>query len=150
MPSHPSDLGFNCGIKVRIGRPAELIDLTEAARNITDVVYVALIEEGSIYLKVGETKNTLWSRWNSTLSIFGSKKLRPNEESDRDKWLLHTNGRVISVWFRQALKTEIPYARNKAAGEFSIRRAEEEFLDQYYRPILGAQLNRLALVENIT
>lgn len=44
---------------------------------------------------------------------------------------------------------EIPYAKGLSQSHFSMRWAEQEFLDQYYQPKIGRQLNRLPTEEPI-
>lgn len=113
------------------------------------VVYVALFTEetGPLEkedaLKIGQTNNTLMSRWKPVVGIFRRDALRDNETEDRRKWLNIANGKEISVWMKPAGKIEIPYAQGLTRSLFSTRCAEEEFLDQYYQPKLGVALNRL-------
>src|SRR5215467_8691134 len=147
MREHPEKFDFRLGLKIRIDQPATITDPTDDARNLRGIVYVALfsdhtgpLEKGDA-LKVGETKRTLLQRWRGIASIFGNRKLRPNEKEDRDKFLREAHGKDVYVWMKEADKIEIPYAKGPSPNRFSIRGAEEEFLDEYYEPRLGIRLN---------
>lgn len=147
MPlKHPKELGFKLAYKILIGEPAELVEeISEASLN-RDVVYVALLlnneplEKGSA-LKVGQSVD-LKARWNGIVGIFRRAKLRNNEREDRRRWLEAARGKEIAVYVKPAGQIEIPWARGLTQSTFSIRGAEEEFLDQYYEPKLGKELNR--------
>jgi hypothetical protein len=147
---HPEQLGFKLGLKIFIGQPARITDMKPEATT-HDVVYVALfadtgkpLEKGDA-LKVGQCGASLKNRWRGICGIFEpGRKHRNNEKSDAEKWLRVTNGKVVSVWVKAAEKIEIPYTRGLTKSRFSIRCAEEEFLDQYYEPKLGMTLNRIS------
>lgn len=153
MVKHPKELGFKLGLKIRIGEPASLKEVTPVASTVRDVVYVALLAEHSGpleksgALKIGQAKGTLMGRWQGIIGIFNRDRdnLRKNEQDDRERWLEVANGKEVLVWMKAAEKIEIPYAKGLAQGKFSIRGAEEEFLDQYYEPKLGMKLNRVTL-----
>lgn len=150
MIEHPEQLGFRLGLKIRIGQPASITQVISDASTVKDVVYVALLSENAKplekrdALKVGQTKWTLMNRWNSLARIFHSNSLRANEKEDRRRWLEIADGKDVLVWMKPSEKIEIPYAHGLARSRFSIRCAEEEFLDQYYAPKLGMALNRLS------
>jgi hypothetical protein len=151
MVKHPKQLGFKLGLKIRIGKPARITKDTPVASAVHDVVYVALLAEGSRRLKkgdalkIGQAKGSLKSRWGRIVGIFKpDRKLRNNEKNDLRKWLEVANAKEISVWMKAAEKIEIPYAKSLTRRLFSARWTEEEFLDQYYRPTLGKPLNREA------
>ena len=147
MLKHPEELGFTLGLVVRIDEPASIVERTAQASHVCDVVYVALPKESGRplkkgdALKVGLSGKTLLDRWKGIVGIFKSEK-RPNEMEDRRKWLEAARGKDVCVWMRAAGQTEISYAKGLAGSKFSTRGAEEEFLDQYYEPRLGKQLNR--------
>jgi hypothetical protein len=149
MVRHPKRLGFKLGLKIRIGRPAKIIKATRDAQNTQEIVYVALIAEkrsllkkGDV-LKIGQTGRTLKERWEDICRIFEpGRKLRKNEKHDRDKWLEAADGRTVAVWAKVAEKVEVPYAKGLTRSRFSLRWAEEEFLDQYYGQSVGKSLCR--------
>lgn len=148
MVKHPEELGFKLGLKVHIGQPARIMWADRAASTTRDVVYVALLDDSRRLnkgdaLKVGQA-GSLKRRWQGIVAIFEPhRKLRDNEKSDRSKLLEFANGKEISVWMKEAGKTEIPYAKGLTkTNAFSTRCAEEEFLDQYYEPKFGKPLNR--------
>jgi hypothetical protein len=149
MVKHPEELGFELGLKIRIGEPA-LIPARYDPSKLHDVVYVAVLtEEGRPFqkrdvLKIGQTGRTLIARWTGIAGIFSRDKLRVNEKEDRRKWLEAANGKEVFVWVRKAGEFEIPYAKELSQSRFSTRWMEEEFLDQYYQPKLGIKLNRLS------
>ena len=150
MIKHPEQLGFKLGLRIRICEPASITEDTRAASEVRDVVYVALAEsdgplEKGDALKIGQTGGTLSARWRSMARIFRrGESLRPNEREDRRRWLEAADGNEVFVWMKAAGKIEIPYAKGLTRSLFSTRGAEEEFLDQYYQPKLGRQLNRKA------
>jgi len=152
MVKHPEELGFKLGLKIRIAEPAIITKKTPDALTC-DVVYVALFAESDRPLKkgdalrVGQTKGRLIDRWRSASTIFGNRRLRPNEKGDRRKWLEVANGKDVEVWVKAAGKFEIPYAKGLTQSPFSTRCTEEEFLDRYYEPKVGMLLNRLATEE---
>ncbi|HXC47379.1 MAG TPA: hypothetical protein VNU20_03745 [Candidatus Sulfotelmatobacter sp.] len=152
MVKHPEELGFKLGLKIRIGRPALIVQSTPDASTVRDVVYVALLDENRLLeekdaLKVGQAKGTLLSRWRRLIGIFQRDNLRKNEMEDRRKWLEVANGKEVSVWMKSAGRIELPYAKGLTQSLFSSRGAEEEFLDRYYQPRLGMSLNREATEE---
>jgi hypothetical protein len=141
MVKHPEELGFKLGLKIRIGRPALIMQSTPDASTVRDVVYVALLSENGRplgkgdALKIGQAKGSLMGRWKRTLGIFKpGRKLRNNEKNDLKKWLKRANGREVSVWMKKAGEIEVPYSKGLTQSRFSTRWAEEEFLDQYYQP----------------
>jgi hypothetical protein len=146
MVIHPKRLGFKLGLRIRIGEPASITEEPDAKAD-RDVVYVALVETSGLLkkgdvLKIGQTGGTLSARWRGIAGIFGPKNLRRNEKEDRRRWLKEADGTEVSVWVKKAAKMRIPYAKGLTRTRFSIRCAEEEFLDEYYRPRLGIQLNK--------
>jgi hypothetical protein len=150
MLKHPKELGFKPGLKIYIGKPARIRQKKSGAET-RDVVYVALfatqrgVLEKQDVLKVGQTGGTLEGRWKGIAGIFDPRrKLRPNVESDREKWLKVANRREVVVWMKPAEKIRVPYSKGLSGNRFSIRCAEEEFLDQYYEPRLGKTLNRVS------
>jgi hypothetical protein len=151
MLKHPEELGFTLGLIIRIGEPASIRTETPDASKVRDIVYVALLAENrgplekGDALKIGQTKGSLMGRWGPIAAIFQRGNLRNNEKDDRTKWLKVANGKEVSLWMRAAGKFEIPYAKGLTRSLFSIRGAEEEFLDQYYQPKLGIPLNRLTI-----
>jgi hypothetical protein len=149
MPKHPRKLGFELGLKIRIGQPTSITRKTDSALKVRNVVYVALLGQGSRMLKrgealkIGQAKGSLISRWKGIVGIFNpDRKLRDNEKEDCRKWLAAANGKMVSVWMKRAGKCVIPYAKGLTRSRFSTRAAEEEFLDEYYQPKLGIPLNR--------
>lgn len=147
MVKHPRELGFKLGLRIRIGKPARITG--EPAAKTKDVVYVALLagRSGTVnkrdVLKVGQTGRTLMQRWQGIMRIFDPKrKLRSNEREDRRKWLEAASGRDVWVWVKRAENVKIPYAKGLVERRFSTRCAEEEFLDEYYRPRIGMPLHR--------
>jgi hypothetical protein len=157
MVEHPKKLGFELGLKIRIGGRSSATTITEEwpRASVLDVVYVALLpetgrtlEKGDA-LKIGQTKGSAKSRWKSIASLFKGKKLRNNENNDRMRLLMHAKGKEISVWVKEAEKVEIPYIKKllNPKKSFSMRCAEEEFLDEYYQPKFGKRLNRHAAAE---
>jgi hypothetical protein len=153
MVKHPEELGFKLGLRIRIGEPACITSNMPDSLAVRDVVYVALFAESDRPLKkgdafrVGQTKGHLIGRWRSAATIFGGRRLKPNEKEDRRKWLEVAAGKDVEVWMKAAGKIEIPYAKGLTQSLFSTRDAEEEFLDQYYEPKVGKRLNRLATEE---
>ena|SRR6266576_1545624 len=142
MVKHPEELGFKLGLKIRIGEPAKITD-TRDASEVKGVVYVALLENGRPFekedvLKIGQTKRRLIDRWRGIEGIFNRDKdtLRRSVRRDREKWLEVANGKDVSVWMREAGKTEVSYAKGLTQSLFSTRCAEEDFLDEYYQPNL--------------
>jgi hypothetical protein len=154
MIKHPKKLGFTLGLKIRIGEPAHITEKSESSK-LSNVVYVALLDkhgrsfEKADVLKIGQTGRTLITRWRGIARIFHRDKLRNNEREDRRKWLKAANGREVSVWVKRAGEYKIPYAKGLSKSRFSTRWVEEHFLDQYYQPKLGMQLNRLPTEEPI-
>lgn len=148
MIEHPSELGFKLGLRVRIGEPASIAEVTDEAERAIDVVYVALLTESREPLnagdavKVGQTRD-LVGRWRRTVGIFARANLRDNEKNDRRKLLEIASGKELSVWFRKAGRIEIPYTSGLTQSCVSTRCAEKEFLDQYYQPRFGQPLNRV-------
>jgi len=135
MIKHPKELGFELGLVIRIGEPASISKEMPDASTVRDVVYVALLvengrplEKGDA-LKIGQTNKTLMDRWTGIVGIF-KRSVRPNEESDRRKWLNAADGKEVSVWMKTAGRIEIPYAKGLTGSLFSTRGAEELFLDQ--------------------
>jgi hypothetical protein len=149
MLKHPRELGFTPGLTIRIGEPAHIMEKKSEA-GIRDVVYIALFatQKGKLKkgdaLKVGQTGGTLEGRWKGIREIFKpGRRLRANVESDRKKWLDAANKKEVLVWMKPAEKIKLPYVDGLTRNRFSIRCAEEEFLDQYYEPRLGKTLNRV-------
>jgi len=154
MVKHPEQLGFELGLKIRIGQPASIMDATPDASTVRDVVYVALLAEdrGPLKkgqaLKIGQAAGTLMRRWMGIRRIFNPhRNLRPNEKNDLRKWLKVANGKEVFVWMKAAGKTQIPYAKGLTQRLFSTRGAEEEFLDWYYVPSVGKRLSGEATAE---
>jgi hypothetical protein len=142
MVTHPEQLGFVLGLKIRIGQDASMVE-TDVARKVFPfgVVYVALFADQGTRLKkgdalkIGQTAKSLKSRWALTLGIFKpGRKLRGYEIEDRDEWLAKAQGKEVCVWMKPAGEIKIPYAEKLTRQHFSTRLAEEEFLDWYYCP----------------
>ena len=144
MVKHPKELGFKLGLRIQIGEPAEIIERRPDAEAVKDVVYVTLLsdnggplEKGDA-LKIGQTKGNLVDRWRGIEGIFNRDKdtLRRSVRRDREKWLEVADRKDVSVWMREAGKTEVSYAKGLTQSLFSTRCAEEDFLDEYYQPNL--------------
>ncbi|MGO9273664.1 MAG: hypothetical protein ACLQOO_26075 [Terriglobia bacterium] len=141
-------MGFKLALKIHIGKPAYITEEVPDASTVFDagVVYVALLGDNSRLLKkgdalnIGQTGESLKSRWRRTVGIFNRDGLRNYEKNDRKKWLVAcglllpaevANGKEVSVWMRVA---GIPYGNGLTQGPFSSRKAERRFLEQYYEP----------------
>lgn len=141
---HPSQLGFALGLEVIVdanGFPA-IVSASEAANIKQPVVYVGLIEGGPV-LKVGISKHGLAARWKGILGVMDQSiwpRLRPNEKRDGERLIEHTTGRNLSIWLKQPIRVQIPYAAELVDGDFCGRHAEEMFLDRYYQPVFGQRL----------
>jgi hypothetical protein len=81
-------------------------------------------------------------RWKCIVGIFKrGRKLKNVEKIFARKWLREVGGEEVSIWMRKAGKIRIPYAKGLTGCSFSTRCAEEEFLDEYYKPRIGIRLN---------
>jgi hypothetical protein len=119
-----------------------IISVSEAANIKQPVVYVGLIDGGPV-LKVGISKRGLAARWNGILGVMDKSvwhRLRPNEKRDGERLIEHATGRNLSIWLKQPIRVQIPYATDFFEGDFCGRHAEEMFLDSYYQPVFGQRI----------
>jgi len=137
-------LGFVLGLTIVFNSDGAPIisDVTPEAIAHTDVVYVAMLPSGKA-LKVGVSKKGARSRWAGILSVMDITrwpKLKPNQQNDGRRLLLHAAGTEFTVWVKPSLQILIPYAAHLMDQTVSARHAEEIFLDRYYQPLFGQRL----------
>jgi hypothetical protein len=144
MKAHPRDFGFTHGFDVvfdAAGVPS-IDNIKACAREWSDVVYVALLEDGRA-LKVGVSgRGALW-RWSGIVKVMDTRRWplgRPHEQNHGKKLRESCKEANFSVWIKQPIQVAIPYAAAFTDELFSARHAEEVFLDRYYDPLFGSKL----------
>jgi len=152
MLKHPKELDFELGLTIYIDEPARITAKLGASRK-SDVVYVALLKDGSRplekgdALKVGQTGQTLLKRWTGTVGIFNrdvSKLKNDSVRNDRRKWLEAAKGKEVSVWVKEPGEIEISYAKGLITSRVTSRWVEEAILDHYYQPKVREQQDKEA------
>ena len=143
--THPEQLGFHLGLEAWVSSVGkiEASRWSSDAKTVRDIVYVAIGANGAA-LKIGQTGKTLYFRWYGILRLIGAEpdthKFRPNEWRDRDRWRNHVLGSNFTVWFKTCQQVPLEYKDGKTRI-ISLRLAEEDYLDFYFRPLIGRRLD---------
>jgi len=139
----PRELGFRLGLTLLVSKSGQLerVDWDSSAKNLRDLVYVAVRSDGAV-LKVGETGGTLHSRWAGILKLIAAEpeqhQYRSNEWKDRDRWRDQVQGHSFEVWFKPPDPVHLEYCGMPMTVQ--SRHVEEALLDCYYHPLIGKSL----------
>lgn len=138
--------GFHPGLSFTVGTQGGVTfssSPSDDEKLLKPIVYVALMDDDSV-LKVGVSRNGVWSRWKKTLDVIPgvneNRKLRANEINDGEKLLESASGHKVTVWYKDSLMIKIPY--DVTGSEFPAHGAEEIFLDSHFKPKFGQRLSR--------